>query len=661
MSPAQQPERYGLGDLLSATFIVMSGAASLPGGMQEEFGPTWLAGAGGVSMLVMADLLLALAIHGSSRGRSTTAGWLGALVISGIAALLTWQLGLSDIALQAGRPLGGLGSLALLAAAAAVTVTALLSPAHINKAHHPGTYIVAVSVAVCDGYGHLWLAQGALAPMAFVVVGAAWVLLDARCREPAALLKAAASSHFAFMLFVVISAHYSADTAATVSLIGLLVLVQLALLSSAERQRQSRGRHKERRRGDRYRSLLGRERDVRKAGVQDLLTITDNATIGIVEIQLDGTIVHANPAFLQLVCAEHAHELVGQPLSAWIRADDHALVQPVQTEAAAQHPMQLQRSDGKLVEVLLSRTTIRSYQHRHVLFFNDVTPMREAEALRKRMETELRLSHKLEAVGKLAAGIAHEINTPVQYVSDSIHFIRTASLTLDDAMRRFEAMLAEGQEQLRDEVADISDDCEVEFYRCELPAAFDRALDGLKRVSEIVQSMKQLAFADRQDLEPCDLNKILSNASIMARHEYAHIAELVLELGENPELMGRQGELTQVFVNFIVNAGHAIADSGKFTADSKGRIIVRTAIESRRVRIFVEDNGCGIPDVIRGKIFDPYFTTKEVGRGSGQGLAISRGIIVNYHGGSLTIESTEGEGTTFEITLPTGARDVTGI
>jgi signal transduction histidine kinase len=253
---------------------------------------------------------------------------------------------------------------------------------------------------------------------------------------------------------------------------------------------------------------------------------------------------------------------------------------------------------------------------------------------RTQIELELRQAQKLESVGRLAAGVAHEINTPVQFVSDSLHFVRDGMTDLFSVINKLEA----------------TDDTDLPYLVEHMPKALDRALDGLDRVATIVRSMKEFAHPDAKEMADTDLNRAVESTLIMARNEYKYVAELETELGELPPVRCHVGELNQAVLNIVVNAAHAIGDVVQGTS-ARGRIRVRTYREGDEVVISIMDTGGGIPDYTRDYIFDPFFTTKEVGRGTGQGLAIARSVIVDKHHGRLEFETAVGKGTTFFIRL----------
>jgi len=282
--------------------------------------------------------------------------------------------------------------------------------------------------------------------------------------------------------------------------------------------------------------------------------------------------------------------------------------------------------------------------------FLDVTKQRQ-------LEFELQQAQKLESVGRLASGIAHEINTPVQFVNDSVHFVRDAftdTLTVIEAYGKMRTAAAAG-EGLAEAVfaaADAEQSADLEYLVEHVPKALDRCIDGLQRITTLVRSMKEFAHPDQKTKTRADLNRAIESTLTIAKSEYKYVAELVLELGELPPVSCHVGELNQVFLNLVVNAAHAIGDVVKGT-EQKGIIRVATRVDGDDVVISISDSGAGIPEHVRAKIFEPFFTTKEVGKGTGQGLAIARSVVVEKHGGTLSFETSPGRGTTFFVRIPT--------
>jgi signal transduction histidine kinase len=280
------------------------------------------------------------------------------------------------------------------------------------------------------------------------------------------------------------------------------------------------------------------------------------------------------------------------------------------------------------------------------------------------MAIELQLAQKLESVGRLAAGIAHEINTPIQYVGDSVHFLRSAFDDLDKLLQDMNsaaALLPEGAQRsaYQLELAALEQRHDLEYLRTEVPKAFGRTFDGVERVTNIVKAMKEFAHPDANEQSPVDLLHALETTLLVASNEYKYVAKVRTEFGDLPQVVCNVGELNQVFLNLIVNAAHAIKDSGKDAGN--GEIAIRAAAEGDHAVIRVRDNGCGVPKENLSKIYDPFFTTKEVGRGTGQGLAISHSIVVDKHGGDISVSSEVGVGTEFTIRLPIAGRNARAL
>lgn len=282
---------------------------------------------------------------------------------------------------------------------------------------------------------------------------------------------------------------------------------------------------------------------------------------------------------------------------------------------------------------------------------------------RARAEIELRQAQKLEAVGSLAAGIAHEINTPVQFASDSCSFLETATADLAALIDAYRATLS----QLgRDPTAtatmaaavrakELEAERELTYLLEQVPLAIARSQQGLQRVAAIVEAMKEFAYPDSGNQAPADLNRAILSTLTIARNEYKYVAEVTTELAELPPVTCHIGELNQVMLNMIINAAQAIA-AAKRTKDRDGVIAIRTRLADAHVEIEIEDNGCGIAPVAMGRIFDPFFGTRDAGKGTGQGLAIARSVVEDKHGGRIDVISRVGFGTTFAISLPVHGR-----
>ena len=278
---------------------------------------------------------------------------------------------------------------------------------------------------------------------------------------------------------------------------------------------------------------------------------------------------------------------------------------------------------------------------------------------RERMGLELHLARKLESVGRLAAGIAHEINTPTQYVGDSVHFLQSAMTDLEGLLSAYRGAFQALADiapaaPILERIKQLESAADLDFLRVEVPKAFERTLEGVGRVAGIVRAMKEFAHPDASEQSAADINHAIETTLIVATNEYKYIAAVETRFDSLPQVTCMISELNQVFLNLIVNAAHAIQESGKDAAT--GRIEIVTSASPEHVIISIGDNGCGIPAENLEKIFDPFFTTKEFGKGTGQGLAIARSIVIEKHGGHIDVQSEAGRGTKFILRLPIAGR-----
>lgn len=285
----------------------------------------------------------------------------------------------------------------------------------------------------------------------------------------------------------------------------------------------------------------------------------------------------------------------------------------------------------------------------------DITAQRQAEEEQGRLEEQLRQAQKLEAVGQLASGIAHEINTPAQFVGDNLQFLSTVlrpAMALIAAYREGSAALppSPATDALRARLAAREAAVDIDFLLENVPAALAAAGDGVARISTIVSAMREFAHPDRVAMEPADINRALETTLTVARNTYKHVADIETEFGELPPVVCHVGELNQVFLNLLVNAARAIADLVADTG-ARGLIRLRTTHEGDHVRVDITDSGIGMPAEIRARVFDPFFTTRTVGQGSGQGLAVAYAIVTRKHGGQLSCVSEVGRGSTFSLRL----------
>ena len=290
----------------------------------------------------------------------------------------------------------------------------------------------------------------------------------------------------------------------------------------------------------------------------------------------------------------------------------------------------------------------------------DVSPIYEAQEKILQLERELMQSQKMEALGTLAGGIAHEINTPIQYIGDNLRFLEESTRGLLAVLDVYKNLSNEAKAQnvLIDQVEVCENEIEekdVEFLREEAIQAAEQSIDGVKQVSDIVLAMREFSHPAHKDAAPVDLNRVLERSSVVCKSEWRQAAELIFDIDESlPAITGHEGALNQVVLNLIVNAAHAI----QYKGPEMGTITLRTRHDGESVRLEVEDSGTGISENIRDQIFEPFFTTKDVGRGTGQGLTLVHDIVVNKHGGWIGLDSSVGIGTTVIVKLPITKQDL---
>jgi len=277
---------------------------------------------------------------------------------------------------------------------------------------------------------------------------------------------------------------------------------------------------------------------------------------------------------------------------------------------------------------------------------------------RQQLEMQLHQAQRLESVGTLAAGIAHEINTPMQFVGDNLTFVSSSVGPLAGLLALMpELQEAAGKGRVKRDLQrrlDLAlEAMDADFLSTELPAALAETQDGVERVTTIVRAMKDFSHPGNPDeRRPADLNKALATTLAVARNEYKYFADVETDFSELPEVDCYIADLNQVFLNLVVNAAHAIHDVVGEDRDQRGTIRITTHRDGDTAEVTVSDTGCGIPEEHRGKIFDQFFTTKEIGRGTGLGLAIARQVVMERHGGSIAVQSEPGQGTTFVVRLP---------
>jgi len=316
--------------------------------------------------------------------------------------------------------------------------------------------------------------------------------------------------------------------------------------------------------------------------------------------------------------------------------------------------------DNRVVGVMamFSQSTLPEHLLTTLELLADLAASALENARHFRLEAELVQARKLESVGQLAAGVAHEINSPMQFIGDNIEFIGECSERLFELLQVYERNLSEADNpkewgQRRREIATITKESRFEHIAGQMPAAIAESREGVRRVIDIVRAMRQFSHPGTNEMADTDLNEAIRNTLIITKNRWKGVADVETELDPAlPLVPALAAGISQVLLNLVVNAADAIAEKLGDDPDDKGRISVRSRCDADYVTVEFEDTGCGIRENIRSRVFDPFFTTKEVGKGTGQGLSICHDVVVNKHGGEIELESTLGKGSCFRVKLP---------
>jgi PAS domain S-box-containing protein len=365
----------------------------------------------------------------------------------------------------------------------------------------------------------------------------------------------------------------------------------------------------------------------------------------------DGRILYVSDACYGLL-GLHPDELLDRGAAEFLHPDDAADLAPAAgavapPESPRELTLRLRHRDGHWVWVesipLILRDAAGSVEEVQV-YTRNITD-------RKAREDQFHQESKLESLGRLSAGLAHEINSPIQFVGDNARFLAEAYQDLIRIVLFYRGLLDSADPMSWDErrarMRVAEEGIEFDYLQTEIPSAVEQTLHGIERVATIVRAMKTFSHPGHQEQVPADLNEALAATVTVTRHQVNSVAELQLELADLPPVRCNIADLNQVFLNLIVNAADAIADTGE-----PGVIGVTTALDGDHVTIAISDTGGGIPDDVRSKIFDPFFTTKDVGRGTGQGLPLARAVVHEGHAGTLAVDTRLGSGTTFTMRLP---------
>ncbi|MEH0020287.1 MAG: ATP-binding protein [Desulfobacter sp.] len=389
-------------------------------------------------------------------------------------------------------------------------------------------------------------------------------------------------------------------------------------------------------------------------------SIFDSIRVGFYRTDNQGRVLIANTVAAKMLGYTTSEEASGLSMPDLYKAieDRERLMKEIfATGSVSAYEVEMKKKDGRIISVLINAHARHNEAGEFIGTQGTVVDITQ----RKKKETESVHSQKLEAIGSLAAGIAHEINTPIQYVSDNTNFLREAfedlKIVLEAGTQMWESV-SQNQDAAAagHAYATALEDADMAYLQDEIPQAIAQSMDGLSRVSRIVRSMKAFSHAGSEPGQVADINDMLENTLTVARNEWKYVANIRKEMQKDlPRISCNPGELSQVFLNMIVNASHAIEERIKQDRggkEEKGTITVTTQAVPNGIEVRIADTGSGIPASAREQIFNPFFTTKTVGKGSGQGLAIAHSVVVDRHGGKISFTTRTGHGTTFIIELP---------
>jgi PAS domain S-box-containing protein len=393
-----------------------------------------------------------------------------------------------------------------------------------------------------------------------------------------------------------------------------------------------------------------------------LSSAVDQSPISIVITDIKGRIEYVNPYF-EKITGYSAAEAIGQTpriLKSGYHTPEYYQVvwETISAGREWNGEFHNRRKDGG---AFWERATICALHNQrgevthYVAVKEDITERKRTEEERLELETRSQLSQKLQSVGMLAAGVAHEINTPTQYITDNTRFLTdsfTQLFKVIGSYRGHNASHPECTECLK-AVAAAETENELDYLLSEIPRTLEQSLEGLGRISRIVSSLKEFSHPNQAERTGADLNKAIETTVAVSRHEWKYVADVVTEFDPKlPHVECILDEFNQVVLNLVINATHAVGDALKQRGLKRGTITIRTRQEPGWAVVEVEDTGTGIPPEVRGKIFDPFFTTKGIGKGTGQGLAIVQAVVVTGHAGRVDFTTEVGKGTTFRLYLP---------
>ena len=391
--------------------------------------------------------------------------------------------------------------------------------------------------------------------------------------------------------------------------------------------------------------------------------LLEQAPMGMVLIDRQKKVVEINKAALFLL-QKDKKEVLGKICQDLFCLKD-GMPCPVFDENVEEHRAEVlvKAAGDQAIPVLKSATHITIDNEPYVFeTFIDIYDRKKAEQEKLDLEKQLYQAQKLEAIGTLAAGIAHEINTPIQFISDNTAFMENAFKSFRSLQDAYKAIIDScGVESEKERISHAFQEAEQELdiaYVCqELPLAIQHTQEGLERVRTIVGVMKDFSHFGADEKVATDLNASIEKAVVITKNEWKYVADVAVACDKTiPQVLCYRSEINQILINLIINASHAIKDVVAGT-EQKGAITITTMQKNMNIRVAISDTGKGISPEIRHRVFEQFFTTKPVGQGTGQGLAMAYKSIVERHGGRIWFESEVGKGTTFYFDIPLNVQE----
>ncbi len=383
--------------------------------------------------------------------------------------------------------------------------------------------------------------------------------------------------------------------------------------------------------------------------------LTDNLPIGILLTSVEGKIINVNPEGLQMLGYNSVQDLSHIPIQAlyYNKKDRGIFLKNLETGRVRDLEMRFKRFDGSVIWCSMSSVSQENNlgERYFITSLLDITQRKKMEEEKADLLIQLTQTDKLASIGQLAAGIAHEINNPVGYVTSNLNSLEEylsdigKLIELDQTLikRLNEITLPEALAKMTENIHEYARKIDLDFLREDMYGLIKDCIDGLDRIKKIVIDLKDFAHPGKKDIEPVDVNACIETTLSVGANELKYKTTVYKDLNVVPLINGIPQQLNQVFLNILVNAAQAI--------ETTGEIRIKTWQENNDIFLTISDTGCGIEPENISKIFDPFFTTKEVGKGTGLGMNIAYNII-QQHGGSIAVESEKGKGTTFTIILP---------